>query len=442
MKKTCWLPVLLLQLLLIAQFASAASEPRVHWYPATEVANGAGVRGPWRQNESGYDFVDDPSAALFEDGSLLIAWVDQARKAVLVQRRGPDGAPTGAPVDVDRQPRTFSWIPRIVVAPDAPQQVLVLWQEIIFSGGSHGGEMMFARSGDGGRSFSQPLNLSRSRGGDGKGRIDPGYWHNGSYDLVAGPDGRVHVAWTEYDGPLWSSSSTDGGRSFSQPRRVAGGPGEAPARAPSLALGRGQAIYLAWTQGDDPGADIRVAHSQDGGKTFAPAQVVRPSRAYSDAPRIAVDAGGVVHLAYAESEGAPHARQRILYTRSIDGARSFQPVRVLTPDWPRPYVSAGYPSLAVDRHGGVYVLWEWMDDLRQRPRALGMAVSVNGGDTFGQPAEVPHSRDPGGGYNGSSQGLLLQKLVVNARGDLAVVNSSLREGSHSRVWLMRGRRQR
>jgi hypothetical protein len=405
-----------------------------------DVANGAGMRGPWQQNESRYDFVDDPSAALLEDGSLLFAWVDQARKAVLVQRRGAGGVPAGAPVNIDRQPHTFSWIPRIVIAPDAPQQVLVLWQEIIFSGGSHGGEMMLARSDDGGRSFSPPLNLSRSRGGDGKGRIDPAFWHNGSYDLVAGPEGRVHATWTEYDGLLWFSSSADGGRSFSAPRRLAGGPGEPPARAPSLALGPGRAVYLAWTHGDDPGADIRVARSQDGGRTFAAGQVVGPSRAYSDAPRLAVDADGVVHLAYAESEGAPLAPQRIVYTRSTDGARTFQPVRVLTPDWPHPYLSAGYPSLAVDRRGGVYVLWQWLDDLRKRPRALGMAVSADGGDRFGEPSEVPHSRDPGGGYNGSSQGLLMAKLAVNGRGQVAVVNSSLREGSHSRVWLMRGRR--
>jgi hypothetical protein len=441
MERSWSFPAWLVLLLVIAHLASAAAVLPVRWQPAVELARGPGVRGPWQQNESRYDFVDDPSVALAEDGSLVVAWVDQARKAVLVQRRARDGAPAAAPVEVDRQPHTFSWIPRLAVAPDVPQHVLVLWQEIIFSGGSHAGEMMFARSGDGGRTFSPPLNLSRSRGGDGKGRINPAYWHNGSYDLAAGAGRRVYAAWTEYEGALWFSTSADGGLNFSAPRQLAGGRGQRPARAPSLAVGPRGEVYLAWTTGDDPGADIHVARSEDFGATFTSAQAVAPSPAYSDAPRLAVDARGVLHLAYAESDGAPLQRQRVLYLRSTDGARTFEPPRVLTQTLPRPYVSAGYPSLAVDRQTGVYVLWELQDDPGKRPRALGMAVSWNGGNGFSEAGVVPQSSDPAGGYNGSSQGLLVNKLSVNARGDIAVVNSSLREGSHSRVWLMRGQRQ-
>ena len=441
MKRGWSLPAWLLVLLVMAHVASAAPVLPVRWHPPVELAKGAGVRGPWQQNESRYDFVDDPSVALADDGSLVVAWVDQARKAVLVQRRGADGAAAGAPVQVDRQPHTFSWIPRLATAPGAPQQVLVLWQEIIFSGGSHGGEMMFARSSDGGRAFSPPLNISRSRGGDGKGRINPDYWHNGSYDLAAAAGGRVYAAWTEYDGPLWFCTSVDGGLTFSAPRRLAGGREQRPARAPSLAVGPRGEVYLAWTEGDLPGADVRVARSEDFGATFSSGPVVAPSPAYSDAPRLAVDARGVLHLVYAESDGAPLQRQRVLYTRSTDGARSFEPTRVLTPTLPRPHVSAGYPSVAVDRQGGVYVLWELQDDLGKPPRALGMAVSGNGGTDFSQADVVPHASDPRGGYNGSTQGLV-NKLSVNARGDIAIVNSSLLEGSHSRVWLMRGQRQR
>jgi hypothetical protein len=427
-------------LLAAAQLASAAPQPALLWQPPVEVATGAGLRGPWQQNESRYDFVDDPSVLVDDDGSMVVAWVDQARKAVLVQRRKAGGGAAGPPVEVARQPRTFSWIPKLAGVPDAPGQVLVLWQEIIFSGGSHGGEMMFARSADGGRSFTPPMNLSRSRGGDGKGRIDPSYWHNGSYDLVAASGGRVYAAWTEYDGALWFSASANGGATFSAPRVVAGGAGQRPVRAPSLAAGPGATVYLAWTQGDHAGADIHVARSSDSGASFAAPQVVAPSAGYSDAPRLAVDAAGVVHLAYAESEGAPLQRQRVLYTRST--ANGFAAPRVLTPAPPSPYVSAGYPSLALDAHGGVYVLCELLDDLRKRPRALGLVVSSDGGASFGEATVVPHSSDPRGGYNGSSQGLLVRKLAVNTRGEIAVANSSLLEGSHSRVWVMRGRRLR
>ena len=425
-----------------AHLAIATPPAAIRWDAPVELASGRGERGPWQQNDSRYDFVDDPAVVHSGDG-LVVAWVDQKRKAVWVQRRSADGSKAlGEPVEVARQPDTFSWIPRLAVAPDDPQSVMVLWQEIIFSGGSHGGEMMLARSTDGGRSFSAPQNLSRSREGDGKGRITPEIWHNGSYDLVLGAGGQVVAAWTEYDGPLWFSRSTDGGRTFSAPLRIAGAAGQKPARGPSIALGPRNAVYLAWTEGDNAAADIHVARSADGGGKFDAPQVVAPSRGYSDAPKLAVDRQGVLHLAYAESEGGPFARQRILYTRSSDGAGGFQPPRVLTPAFPQPYVSAGYPSLETDAHGGVYVVWEFQDDLRQRPRALGMAVSADGGLNFAAQEVVPHSRDPRGGYNGSSQGLLMKKLAVDAGGRVAVVNSSLREGSHSRVWLVHGERAR
>src|ERR671939_82717 len=86
----------------------------------------------------------------------------------------------GEPVNVSRSPHTFSWLPRIAVSSADPRRVLVLWQEIIFSGGSHGGDILLARSEDGGRSFAPPLNLSNSRAGDGKGRLTRERWHNRS----------------------------------------------------------------------------------------------------------------------------------------------------------------------------------------------------------------------------------------------------------------------
>lgn len=419
-------------------WAVAAPRGPVQWMAPVELARGAGLRGTWRQNDSRYDFVDDPALAMAPDGSLLVAWVDQARKAVMVQRRGASGQPASPPAEVAGAPHAFSWIPRLAVAPDAPQRVLLLWQEILFSGGSHGGEMMLARSADGGRSFSEPINLSQSPGGDGKGRITPEYWHNGSYDLLVAPGGHVVAAWTEYEGPLWVARSSDGGETFSRPLRVAGGRGQRPARAPSLAMARDGALLLAWTEGDQATADLRLARSADGGTSFKPVATVGLS-GYSDAPRLGVDGEGVVHLVWAEGEGGPFGRQRVHHARSRDGGRSWDGPRAVMDELPDDFVSAGFPSLALDARGTVLVLAELQEDLEQRPRGLAMAVSTDGGDSFGAPQLVPHSRDPGGGFNGSSQGLLVPKLALNARGDVAVVNSALREGAHSRVWLMRGR---
>ena len=375
------------------------------WQGSTEIATGRAERGPWQQNESRYDYVDDPTVAIDERGNVAVAWVDQKRKDVFFGRQGEA-------VNVSRSPPTLSWLPRMV---SRGGNIYVLWQEIIFSGGSHGGDMLFARSSDGGRSFSEPQNLSESIAGDGKGRIDKDTWHNGSFDLVVGADGAIHTVWTEYEGALWYRRSADGGKTFSAKMRM---PGSKPARAPSLAV-HGDTVYLAWTVGDDRAADIRVS------RAFGAPLIVGKSKGYSDAPKIAVDGSGTVHLVYADE-------RRIFYSRSRDGARSFEKPRDISAR------GAGFPALEVDANGNVYVLWERFTEHAFLARGLGMAVSTDGGTSF-QTGAVPGAA--GDGWNGSLQGMLMRKLALGPDGTFAIVNSSFRENERSRVWLMRGQLQ-
>ena len=402
----------------------------VAWRPGVEIAAGRALRGPWKQNESRYDYVDDPSVAMADDGTVAVVWVDQGRKDVFFQRLGADGVQRGGRVNVSRSPGTFSWLPRVALAPGNPDRVFVLWQEIIFSGGSHGGDILFARSEDGGATFSQSLNLSNSAAGDGKGRINRDIWHNGSLDLVAGEKNALYAAWTEYEGALWVARSRDGGKSFPPLTRI---DGAKPARAPSLAIEPDGTVYLAWTVGEDDGADIRVAKSIDAGASFGTPVLVHPSKGYSDAPKLALDRAGTLHLAYAESSGGPFERYRVLYTRSTDGGRSFKPPRTISA------VNAAFPSLSLDAADDLYVVWELFDDQRRRPRGLGFAISRDLGRTFTAPALVPESADRAGRRNAGYQGLLTRKLAVNKDGAIAIVNSSLKDNESSRVWLIRGR---
>lgn len=425
-------------ILLSASGAAATTAP-FSWRGSVDIAEGRGEKGPWRQNDSRYDYVDDPTVTIDERGNITVAWVEQARKDVFFQRFSADGARQLAqPVNVSKSPDTFSWLPRMARAPDAPQTIYLLWQEIIFAGGSHGGDILFARSDDNGATFSRPLNISSSIGGDGKGRINRDIWHNGSLDLVAGPGGALYVAWTEYDGPLWLSRSTDGGKQFSSAQRVAGGGDAKPVRAPSLALGRERTLYLAWTTGEDDGADIHVAKSTDGGATFSAPNIVAPSDRYADAPKLALAPDGTLHLVYAQSSGGPFASYRIRYTRSVDGAHTFDAPRDISTPLPASIESAGFPSLGLDAAGRLYVIHELFPDSGKRPRGLGMVISSDGGKNFTSPTVVPDSSDRAGGTNGSHQGLLMSKLAVNGAGAVAIVNSSLLPGRQSRVWLIRG----
>lgn len=203
-------------------------------------------------------------------------------------------------------------------------------------------------------------------------------------------------------------------------------------RAPSLAPGPGRAVYLAWTVGEDNAADIRVAASANGGSSFGEPRIVAPSPGYSDAPKLAVDPRGTLHLVYAESSGGPFEPSRIRYTQSFDGARTFEPPREISAP------GAGFPALSMDANGNLYVLWELFGDPRGYPRGLAFAVSRDSGRNFTSPAIVPGSIDPAGAVNGSNQGFLMRKLAVNSNGAVAIVNSSLKPNERSRVWLIRG----
>jgi hypothetical protein len=391
-------------------------------------------------NDSRFHYVDDPTVALDGTGGIGVAWVDQLRKDIFFQAYARDGRPRfERPTNVSRTARVFSWHPRMVIAPDDPSQIFVLWQEIVFSGGSHGGEIFFARSSDGGRSFERALNLSKSRGGDGKGRVTDRVWHNGSLDLARARDGTLYAAWTEYEGTLWLSRSTDGGRRFSKPLRVAAGDHVGPARGPSLAAGAGGTVYVAWSVGDDPAADIHVARSDDHGRSFGPPPVGLESPGHADAPKLALGREGTLHVVWGESPTGLRGRYRILYTLSTDGGRRFDGPRAISDPMPPGFQSAAFPSLAIDGEDRLFVLWELHPHPATRPRGLGFTVSGRGGGVFAAPSVVRGSADPALGHNGGRQGLLLKKVAVSGN-EIAVVNSTFREDEASHIWLWQGRR--
>ncbi len=420
---------------------AAAAEPSgVTWGERIEVASGDAYQGPWRMNESEFHYVDDPTVAINEKGVVAVAWVDQSRKDIFFQIYPADGKRRfERPVNISRTPKIFSWLPRMVITSGDPSRVYVLWQEIVFSGGTHGGELFFARSTDGGNTFHDPINLSNSIAGDGKGRLTPRYWHNGSLDLALGPQRTLYAAWTEYEGALWFSRSTDGGERFSKPLRIAA-EGATPARGPSLAVAADNTVYLAWTVGEDRAADIQVAKSGDAGRSFGAPRIAFESDGHADAPKIAVDSAGTVHLVYAESPAGPFDRYHIRYTRSNDGARTFAKPRDISSPLPQEFESANFPALSVDAEGKLYVLWELFPNREGRPRGLGFTVSRDAGRTFAPPSVIPGSADPTLGDNGSRQGLLMRKLAVNAGGAIAVVNSTFKWSQTSHVWLFRGHR--
>jgi len=383
-------------------YAIAALAAVTSWQNPIEVASGEAHRGPWKMNESDYRWVDDPTVAI--DKEVGVAWVDHSRKDLFFQRYGDDNKPRLAtPVNVSKSPSTLTWLPKIAMKGN---DVFVLWQEVLFTGGTHGGEILFARSSDGGAAFTPPRNLSNSKAGDGKGRLSEKIWDNGSLDLVRGVGDELYAVWTEYEGPLWLRRSTDGGKTFENAVRVA-----ADARGPSIAVDK-NVVQVAWSVA---GQTIQLGTSNDSGHSFGAPRTLSEG----DAPKIALDSKGKVHLVFAKGNEVHYSRD-LQPSRRIDRAK----------------VRAGFPALRLDGQDRAYVVWEEFLATNEHPRALTFASSK---DEFATPVNLPGIASPSLGYSGSQQGLLTSKLAVSASGAVAIVNSTFRANDRSHVWLLRSR---
>lgn len=100
--------------------------------------------------------------------------------------------------------------------------------------------------------------------------------------LAHGQD--VHVAWVDfrdYNWDVYAARSSDGGRTFAANQRVNGFEGfERICDAPALALARGGALQLAWSdvRAREPDSNLFVARSADGGHSWGPDRQLDGSR--------------------------------------------------------------------------------------------------------------------------------------------------------------------
>lgn len=424
----------------------ADEEPhtRILWQDPVEVARGEAYRGPWRMNASDFRYVDDASVAINDHGDVVVVWVDQVEQAILLQRYDREGqAVLDEPTRIGGEPDTFSWLPRVAIEPVPDDEdeftVHLLWQEILFTGGDHGGEILYARSRDGGRSFEDHQNLSNSRDGAGKGRITAHRWDNGSLDLLLAAEGQVVAAWTEYRGPLRVTYSSDNGESFAEPETVNDG-AEKPARAPSLAQAPSGRVLLVWSEGDDPYADLRIATSEEMGQGFSAPTTALETPGHADAPSLVVDDDGTVHLAFGaipandlEDYRQPYHRRLHLAQADADSLEFTSAKKLDADDW-----AGGFPTLArsADR---LYLVWQRYQHPTDRPYGLAFTHAPLDTLEFARVEPVPGTVDRP--YSGGLQGQLKRRMAVNAAGEIAIAQSRFVPGSHSDILLIRGQAQ-
>jgi hypothetical protein len=263
-------------------------------------------------------------------------------------------APVGARLAANRGASSG---PAIAAGPD--DTLHVAW-----AAASEGSPAIFyARSSDGGVTFSAPVTVARG----------PDAAARGAPAIAGGANGAIAIAWEEKRDGVWGivySHSTDG-KSFS-PAVLMGSPTADSDRSdPTLASAADGTLYLAWRDlrvGETGG--IYFARAAAGGD-FGTETAVSPYPEFQGDPVLAVDQQGRVHLAWTDRRDGPAA---VYYAHADDGV-TFGAARRISQD------GSHTPSLALDKNGGLHLAWASPLLYVYHTHYIS---SKDGGDTFGQ----------------------------------------------------------
>ena len=208
-------------------------------------------------------------------------------------------------------------------------------------------QIVFARSTNMGRSFEKPVVLTDKQ--------QPSF--NGFSTMKVAPNGDIYVVWLDgRDQPqpkgtfaVYITKSTDKGASFGPNQRVT--LGACPCCRPTIAFGDKGEVYVSWRKVFD--GDIRdmvVAKSTDGGKSFAePVKIADDHWVLHACPESGpnlVQAGGKLYAAW-YSEGNDKSGIRVAV--SSDGGHSFSSSNLVSKN----VLDTNHPQLSVSDDGRV-----------------------------------------------------------------------------------------
>lgn len=239
-------------------------------------------------------------------------------------------------------------------------------------------DILMARSTDGGRSFSPPINVSNNLGAS----------YNPS---VAISNNTVIVAWEDFIAGVGEGSnillaqSTDGGRTFSLPINISkntatSGSVSLLSTPPSVAIS-GSTVIAVWAYSSALGnRDIQMARSLDGGATFFDPVNLSNNTGGSESPVVAILENTVIVAWHDDTPG----NLEILMARSTDSGQSFATSTNLSNSKGVSY----NPSVAIS---GNTVIAGWQDYTPGNADIF-IARSTNLGETFGISTNLSNSK--------------------------------------------------
>ncbi len=246
------------------------------------------------------------------------------------------------------------------------------------------GEIRYAGSSDGGRSWSGERTL-----------VDSAVGVDAANVAASGDD--VYLVWRAVDGDrlrIFFRRSSDRGATFGAAVAISDNPAGVSASPPSV-VADGSSVRIVWPDGRPQPVgnatatvkEIYLAASEDRGATFGPVRAVStPDGRSSWTPSVAAG-GGAIHVAWTDerddlgecSAGTNPCREEEYYRRSLDGGATFGPELRLTSDPPNAPAASWAPSLAVDGDAVHLVYF----DQRSGRFQIFYRRSLDGGASFG-----------------------------------------------------------
>ncbi|MDQ3354776.1 MAG: glycoside hydrolase, partial [Actinomycetota bacterium] len=200
--------------------------------------------------------------------------------------------------------------------------------------------VLVARSEDGGRTFSAPVQVSEDDrlviqptvilgpGGEvvvgaldlGEDRLDYQAEHQGQGGAPSDEPWRV-VTWTSRDGGSRFEPAAVVADGLVAPRRIIVNLGPSPSFALDPERNR---VYASWDAGRGDERDVFLAHSDDGGTTWSRPEPVSPRPSAQFLPAVGVAPGGRVDVVFYDRSGDPgDVMAEVVVASSWDGGASF-----------------------------------------------------------------------------------------------------------------------
>jgi hypothetical protein len=301
---------------------------------------------------------NSPVLATDVQGDIYAAWFQSVAGATqfMVKPIEPNAGSAVNVLDADRKSEAYAGFP--TVAATHAGDIYVAWLDERDKADPEGSSSVyFSRSTDHGVTFSPNMRIAGSACGCCRPQI------------YVGPSGDIYLAWRQvFKGDVRDIvmvHSIDGGKTFSQPVRVAVDNWilhACPDVGPAIGVNN-SSLYVAWYSEGQGKPGIRLALSQNGGNSFAPPQIVSGDVLDATHPRLSVSEDGRVLLIFQGRRAHEETKWRSnqAFIVEINGESFTRPMQATNSD-----DSVHDPDVLAGTAGRLFLAWtESVNDRNQ-----------------------------------------------------------------------------